>query len=224
MSTELPAELSRWLERAFPEYPHAYWGQSGASLLFDGLQQEGRKRLILPAFICSNLPAMALAAGMEVVLVDVNPETLLMRREAVEQCLAEGADAETALLVDHCFGYPFLGISELRRNHPRLLVIEDCARALGGEINGKPVGHAGDWVLLSLYKTTPGNNHGAVLLTRSAYSVRSGPPPKVTWRQWASTSRLLRVVYEFARRRRPEVHTTRRESRPLMGVSPRRTS
>jgi dTDP-4-amino-4,6-dideoxygalactose transaminase len=179
--------------------------------MFDALRQEGRKRIILPAFICSQLPAMAVATGMETRLIDVAPGTLHMRPGDVRQCLREGRDAETVLLVDHCFGHPFAESAELRREHPGLLIVEDCARALGSTIGGRPVGHTGDWILLSLYKTTLGNDHGAVLLTRTPYAPRTGPPPNVTWRQRASGWPLLRAGRRALRLGRATFGPTRRD-------------
>src|SRR5207237_950029 len=80
-------------------------------------------------------------------------------------------DSESVLLVDHAFGYPFAAIAAVRRRHPQLLLIEDCARALGSEIDGRAVGNTADWTLLSLYKAVDGNDHGALLLTPSPYRI-----------------------------------------------------
>jgi len=154
---------------------------------------------------------MALHAGMRVVHIDVNRTTLHMDPDRLARCLTEHNDSETVLLVDHSFGYPAAEITEWRRDHPQLLIIEDCVRALGSEIHGKPVGHDGDWVLFSLYKTTVGNDHGAVLLTRSPYALGSGPPPGTTFRQWASGVGPLRVVHGLSKRLRPDIRRARRD-------------
>jgi dTDP-4-amino-4,6-dideoxygalactose transaminase len=215
---KVPTRLLQWLEAAYPEFPHVYWGVSGAALLFDALKQEGRRKIIVPGFICPEIPAMALATGMEVVVVDVNPLTLHMPVESIEKCVADSSDTDTVLLVDHTFGYPFTGLPGIRHSHPNLLLIEDCARALGSRINGQPVGYTGDWVLLSMYKTTPGNNHGAILLTRSPYKMSSGPSPKTTWRQRISTNQTLRMLYEWARKSRPDFGETKRDVKSLNWV------
>jgi hypothetical protein len=72
------------------------------------------------------------------------------------------------------------------------------------------VGRDGDWVLLSLYKATPGNDHGAVLLSRTPLDVRDGPPPKVALRQRIATLGPARLLYELAKRRRPDYRDTPR--------------
>jgi dTDP-4-amino-4,6-dideoxygalactose transaminase len=201
---------SQWVANSYPEYEYAYWGQSGAALLFDALCQERRKIIILPAFICPGLASMAAATGMKVVLVDVDRDTLHPHPGRLEECLAEYRDSESVLVVDHAFGYPFAAIGDVRRRHPELLIIEDCVRALGSEIDGRAVGHTSDLTLLSLYKTVQGNNHGALLLARSPYRIRSGPAPATTWRQRASTMRPLRKVYELIKRRHPDFGATPR--------------
>jgi dTDP-4-amino-4,6-dideoxygalactose transaminase len=192
-------------------------------MLFDALCQEKRKTILLPAFICPSLTSMAAATDMKVVLVDVDRDTLHPHPGRLEHCLAEYRDSESVLVVDHAFGYPFAAIGDVRRQHPELLIIEDCVRALGSEIDGRAVGHTGDLTLLSLYKTVQGNNHGALLLARSPYSIRSGPAPATTWRQRSSTLRPLRRVYELIKRRHPDFCATPRilESRswlPTIGV------
>jgi dTDP-4-amino-4,6-dideoxygalactose transaminase len=180
-------------------------------MLMEALSQSARSTVILPAFICPSVSTAALRAGKKVVHLDVDRDTLLMNRHQLRQCLAEHPDEDTLLLLDHSFGYPCPAISEIRSAHPRLLLIEDCVRALGSTVEGKPVGRSGDWVLLSLYKTVPGNDHGAVLLTRSPCEVRSGPVPRTTLRELLATFGPARWVYERIRRRRPNYPNGPRE-------------
>jgi dTDP-4-amino-4,6-dideoxygalactose transaminase len=202
-SVEIPDYLVRWTTANFAEFPYGYWRLSGAAMLMEALSRSERRTVILPAFICPSISTAALRAGKKVVHVDVDRDTLLMNRDQLRRCLAEHPNEETALLVDHPFGYPCPAVSELRAEHPRLLLIEDCVRALGCTVDGKPVGRSGDWVLLSLYKTVPGNDHGAVLLTRSPCEVRSGPVPRTTLRERLATFGPARWVYERLRRRHP---------------------
>jgi hypothetical protein len=217
LAPSIPDTLTNWLARSFPEFPFVYWGQSGSTMLFDALTQAGRKTLVLPAFICPSVAAMGKAVGLKLVFIDADPATLQMDRTQLENCLADSPEAETVLLVDHTFGYPFPALNQIRRGYPRLLIIEDCVRALGSTVDGRPVGHTGDWVLLSLYKTVRGNNHGAVLLTRTPYSIRSGPPPRISWKQWAAGLSPARLLYDlFVKPRYPDFRDT---PRPLQARS-----
>ena len=114
----LPRLLSEWVARTYPGHPYAYWGQSGAALLWDALLQARRKTIMMPAFICPSLPAAAVAAGLRVVFVDVDPSTLLPSLQVLEECLVAHADEEAVLLVDHSFGYPLSALANVRRHHP----------------------------------------------------------------------------------------------------------
>lgn len=185
-------------------------------MLFEALAQSRCHTVILPGFICPSLSAAVIRAGKRVVHVDVDRDTLMMKPERLEQCLTEHGEDETALLIDHSFGYPCVEIRELRERHPRLLLIEDCVRALGATIDGKPVGRLGDWVLFSLYKTIPGNDNGALLLTRSPCEIRTGPVPRTTLRERLSTFGPARWFYERLRRRHPDYPNgpCQRESMP----------
>jgi len=145
---------------------------------------------------------MLLKTGMRVIHIDVDRRSLHMDAHMLETCLSQHDSLETVLLIDHSFGYPDTRIADLRRKYPGLLIIEDCVRALGSESDGRPVGHLGDWALFSLYKTTVGNDHGAVLFTRSPYAIRNGPAAVATFREWASGFSLPRVVYTVLKRLR----------------------
>lgn len=212
---EVPEHLVRWVAAHFPPYRHMYWRLSGTAMLLEALGQSERRTVILPAFMCPTLSTMAVRAGKRVVHIDVDRDTLLMNADHLERCLGESGDADSVLLVDHCFGYACAAIKELRRRHSDLLIIEDCVRALGSTINGEPVGRTGDWVLLSLYKTIPGSDHGAVLLTRSPCEIRSGPVPPARLRERLATFGPARWFYEKVRQFRPSDAGGRRELETL---------
>ncbi|PHR88189.1 MAG: hypothetical protein COA78_36655 [Blastopirellula sp.] len=196
-------KLIQSLNTTYPEYPFQQFGTSGACLLYEVLRQSTRSRLILPAFICCELSFMGAKAGKQLRHIDVDRATLHMRPTALEAALSEGSDEDTILLIDHSFGYPCVWISSLRDKHPGLLIIEDCVRSLGASIDGQPIGHSGHYVLLSMYKTVPGNNHGAILLSSEAVVGLDGPVAGDSLRQKLSQNPLARWVYEINKRRHP---------------------
>ncbi len=205
------------LSTTYPEYPFRQFGRSGASLLYEVLKHSDRTRLILPAFICCELSFMGVEAGKQLLHIDVDRTTLHMQRSALEEALSDDADEDTIVLIDHSFGYPCSWIHSLRDEHPSLLIIEDCVRALGALIDSQPVGHSGDYVLLSMYKTVPGNDHGAILLGRQPVAGAAGPRAGDSLRQKLSQNPLARWVYELNKRRHPAFgrpnHTDTREIR-----------
>jgi dTDP-4-amino-4,6-dideoxygalactose transaminase len=218
--------LRSWAAAEYGEIPYIYFGASGAALLFDALCQEGRRTIVLPAFICPTVSAMALKTGMRLVHVDVDRTTLHPDPGMLSQCMNGLDPSKTVLLLDHAFGYPVPAMGQWRQRYPGLLIVEDCVRALGAQTHGESVGHEGDWVLFSLYKNTLGNDHGAVLMTRTPYAIRGGPAPPATCWQWASGIGPLRLVYDALKRFRPEFMEERREMEapswsPAIGVPSR---
>jgi len=196
------ARIQSWLRERFPRHPNIYFGVSGTSLLYEALKFESRTLIIFPAFICPSLPAMALRAGKSVVHLDADPLTLHPKATALETCLAHHDASNCTVLIDHSFGYPFPGLACLRTRFPGLLIVEDCARALGVSIHGRFPGEHSDWVLLSMYKTITGPRNGAVLLTKTPLPLQEHPNVPVTIRERAATIGPLRFFYDLAQRGR----------------------
>lgn len=146
---------------------------------------------------------MGVTAGKQLRHIDVDSTTLHMQPSALEEALSDGDDEDTIVLIDHSFGYPCSLIKKLRHEHPKILIIEDCVRALGASIGGEGVGHSGHHVLLSMYKTVPGNNHGAILLSKETVGATDGPIAGDSLRQKISQNPIARWVYERNKRRHP---------------------
>src|SRR5215469_7369106 len=119
------------LRDRFPLYRHVYFGLSGSTLLHDALKLEDRRSVVLPAFFCPSISAMALAAGKRVTHIDATRESLHPDPALLEKFLADEPESGTAVLIDHSFGYRCGALAGLRRRFPKLLIIEDCARSLG---------------------------------------------------------------------------------------------
>lgn len=194
--------IRSWLRERFPRHPNVYFGVSGTTLLFEALQFEPRTSIIFPGFICPSLPAMALKAGKSVFHVDADPLTLHPKTTAFETFLAHHDASHGAVLLDHSFGYPYPDIARLRKRFPELLIVEDCARALGLSIHGQFPGEHADWVLLSMYKTITGPRNGALLLTKTPLALQEHLSVPVTIRERVAAIRPLRFFYDLAQRRR----------------------
>ncbi|HEY3281208.1 MAG TPA: DegT/DnrJ/EryC1/StrS family aminotransferase [Armatimonadota bacterium] len=198
-------DLLLWSAAEYPDYSHHYLARSGSTLLHEALRQSRVTTVVLPAFICPSVSQAAASAGKRLVHVDVDPTTLMPAPDALEECLSHAEPERTAVLLDHSFGYPLPYLGQIQSWLPGVTVIEDAVRALGARANGRTVGHLGDQVLLSLHKTTPGNDHGALLLTQGLLSLREGPRAPVTPRQRLSVVPVVRWGYERLRRRSPDL-------------------
>lgn len=89
--------------------------------------------------------------GATPVLVDVEPDTLLISVAAIEKALSSKT---RALIPVHLYGRPcpMKPLLELARSR-KLVVIEDAAHAIGTEDCGRKVGSIGDFTCFSFYAT-----------------------------------------------------------------------
>ena len=97
--------------------------------------------VVLPALGAEAAARAVLAAGLQPVPADVDPETANL---TVRGALPAGGDRTRALLVTHAFGHPapmpaLLQLAE----QAKLAVIEDLSDALGAAYDGRPAGTLG---------------------------------------------------------------------------------
>ena len=107
--------------------------------------------VIVPAMTAAFTALGVMAAGALPVIVDVDPETLMLD---VETCEASLTSRVTALLPVHLYGQP-ADMAGLRRLAERrhLLLIEDCCQAHLATYRGQPVGTFGVGGAFSFYPT-----------------------------------------------------------------------
>jgi len=146
-------EKTRMFEERFARYqgsPYAIMVNSGSSadllLSFllvsppEGLLRPG-DTVLVPAVTWPTHVWSVLMAGLNVRLVDVDPETLNISPEDLER---KATPSAKAVFLAHIMGNPcpmdaVLRIARLRR----LILIEDCCEALGAQWNGQKVGTFG---------------------------------------------------------------------------------
>lgn len=140
--------LTAWFGKKFTT-PHVFLYNSGRSALFEILKAYGIGRgdeVILQAFTCVAVPNSVLWNGATPVYVDIdksyniNPwklESLITKRTK-------------AIIVQHTFGIPaeIDKIVTLAKKH-HVVVIEDCAHALGASYKGKLLGTWGEAAIFS---------------------------------------------------------------------------
>jgi dTDP-4-amino-4,6-dideoxygalactose transaminase len=127
-------------------------------VLAAGLQ---KSRILMPAFFPDDFVGVLRKYEMTPVFVDVDPDTYHIDIRSITSKQLDGA---RALLVLHTFGLPADGIAirTFCDNHG-LVMIEDCARALGASRAGALVGSFGHYALFSLPKCTPVRQGGIAL-------------------------------------------------------------
>ena len=134
------------LEEKFKKYlgvRHAFSFNSGRSSLMavlDALELEKGSEVLLQAFTCNAAANPIIWAGLKPVYVDCNNNYNI----DIEDLKKKITQKSRVVMVQHTFGLPVDMdeiISICRENN--LILIEDCAHALGAEYHGKLVGTLG---------------------------------------------------------------------------------
>jgi dTDP-4-amino-4,6-dideoxygalactose transaminase len=126
-----------------------------------------RRRVVIPAYTCFSVPSAVIKAGLEVVLCDVDPETLDFKFDELETLLNEQA---LCVLPTHLFGFS-ADVDRVKRlcEGRGIVVVEDAAQAMGARVGDRLVGTLGDSAFFSLGRgknLTSGT--GGIILTRSS--------------------------------------------------------
>lgn len=101
----------------------------------------------LQAFTCNAVPNPVLWLGAKPLYIDVDEHTLNMDPESLVNRITPRTKA---LIIQHSFGLPapMDELMQIARKH-KLIVIEDCAHALGATYKGKLTGTFGDAAFFS---------------------------------------------------------------------------
>jgi perosamine synthetase len=145
----------------------ASYGRMAFYYILKALDLPAGSEIILPALTFWVVPALARVAGLKVVFADVDPATFTLSPDALERAITP---ATRAVVPTHLYGLPCdMGpILDIAARHS-LIVIEDCAHALGATWKGRPVGTLGDAGFFSFQTLKPLNCYGGGLaLVRDA--------------------------------------------------------
>jgi perosamine synthetase len=150
-------EVTSDFEKSFSRYigaEHAVATSSGTTALQVGIEaldiSKGSEVITTPfSFIAST--NTLLFNYLKPVFADIDADSFNIDPEEIEERITSRT---RAVLVVHLFGNPcrMKEISELCEDH-NLLLIEDCAQAVGAEYFGKKVGSFGDISCFSFYAT-----------------------------------------------------------------------
>ncbi len=145
-------------EDAFRTYlgvDHAIATSSGRYafyLILKSLPIKKGDEILLPAYMPWVIAKVALIAGLTPVFVDIDPKTCNIDPADIERKITQNT---RYLLVVHLHGVPcdMSAIERLATKH-RLIIIEDCAQALGSTYNGHKLGSFGiaSFFSFGLYK------------------------------------------------------------------------
>lgn len=121
-------------------------GRAAFLAILEALKLPKNSEIIIQAFTCNAVVNPILKAGLIPIYADID-ETLNI---SIEDLLKKISKKTKAVVIQHTFGYPAKAeeIAEICRKND-ILLIEDCAHALGSKSNGKPCGTFGDATFFS---------------------------------------------------------------------------
>ncbi len=124
------------------------YGRTGLALLLEALGIKG-KEIICPAYTCVVVPHAVVVSGNEPVFVDSRPEDFNADLDAVEGAINENTGA---IIATSIFGYPvdLDRLDDLRRRHPQIAVIQDCAHSFGASWKCRDVVNDGDAAIFGI--------------------------------------------------------------------------
>ncbi len=177
------------LEEEFQKYlgaQYAFAFNSGRSALFAILNSLGLQQgdeVLLQAFTCNAVPNPVLWAGLKPIYVDCREDDYNIDAEDLERKITSRS---RAVIVQHTFGLAadMDRVLEICNRHS-LILIEDCAHALGATYKGKKVGTFGkaaffsfsrDKVISCVYGGMATTSDSALAERLKKFQERSGYP------------------------------------------------
>lgn len=135
-------------------------GRAAIALALKALGCQAGHRVLVPTYHCPTMVAPIVALGGEPVFYPINAGGS-PKLDRLEQLLADGA---CAVIVPHYFGLPrpMRAIRTLCDRYGAAL-IEDCAHAFFGRVEGRGIGGWGDFAIASLTKFFPVTEGGCLI-------------------------------------------------------------
>ncbi|WP_210394978.1 DegT/DnrJ/EryC1/StrS family aminotransferase [Motiliproteus sediminis] len=142
--------------------------RSGRTALFHALKALNigpGDEVLVPAYHCGSMLEPIIFLGGKIRLFQ-----LTEKLQILDQHLIPHVNSRTkALLAPHFFGFPqpMPSLQAFCRQH-QLALIEDCAHAFFGSLDGQMLGSFGDVAIASTVKFFPGIEGGALVINRTA--------------------------------------------------------
>lgn len=166
-------------------------GRASISLALQALGVRANELVLLPTYHCPTMVAPAATLGAEPFFYPVDDHGT----PDLTWLSAQDLRGARVMLVAHFFGLP-QPMARIRRwcDERGIALIEDCAHALFGASDGRPIGSWGDVAIGSLTKFLPVPEGGCLVLNRG-----QRPPALSSCGMRTQAKMLLDIVEEGAR-------------------------
>lgn len=113
-------------------------GRMALYVILESLNIGQEDEVIIPAYTCVVVPNAIIYRGAKPVYCDIETERFSIDPAKLERCITPRT---RAIIAQHTYGIPcrIKEVTEIARKH-RITIIEDCAHALGGKLNGEKLG------------------------------------------------------------------------------------
>lgn len=184
------------------------YGRMAFYYMLKALELPPGSEIVVPALTFWVIPALAQAAGLKVVFADINPDTFLLDPASFERVVT---DRTRVVVPTHLYGLPcdMDEITTIAARH-QVIVIEDCAHALGALYRGRPVGTFGTGALFSFQTLKPLNTYGGGMALVHDGALAQRVAALVEALPWPSEDRIRKRLFMGRVQRiliRPEVFT-----------------
>jgi perosamine synthetase len=166
----------------------ASYGRMAFYHILKALDLPAGSEIIFPSLTFWVVPELARVAGLKVVFADVDPATFNLDPDSVERLITEKT---RAVVPTHLYGLPcdIDRILDVAGRH-NLIVLEDCAHALGATFKGKPVGTFGTGAIFSFQTLKPLNCYGGGMALVQEAAVAAKVRQSVDALPWPSDARV----------------------------------
>lgn len=133
-------------------------GRASLKIILEAFEFPEGSEIIMPAYTAEEVPETVRNLGLTPVFVDIKPTDHTIDPNRIEGKIT----AKTkAIIPTHLFGFPcdMEAIAQLAQKHG-LIIIEDCAHAIGAQYKNTPVGSFGHAAFFSFANSKPFNTLG----------------------------------------------------------------
>jgi hypothetical protein len=134
-------------------------GRAAIALALRSLGLRNGDRVLVPTYHCPTMVAPIVAAGAKPAFYPIDPTGAPWL-----DAITKTTHGVRAMIVAHYFGLP-QRMSTVREfcDERGIVLIEDCAHAMFGEVEGRPAGSFGDFAIASLTKFFPTTDGGCLV-------------------------------------------------------------
>ena len=118
---------------------------AGLYLLLNKIKTAEKNEVIIPAYTYSGIIHAIKSCGLKPILVDLEERSKQMSVKEIENKISKKT---LAIIATHLYGQA-CDIKKIVQIGKKVIVIEDCAHALGSELENKKLGNFGDFAIYS---------------------------------------------------------------------------